>query len=181
MKKLLGIVILSLLLSGKSYSATATCFAGTCEFFLGLWYEYAETNCMDNLNMEEVEQEADEEAGDVDDAPSEFGVSFDSVISASKCESSTKRSFRKNEKDKIKINSKINLLKSHNKYKESYCHDGQWFWINVTKFLKSKKIIGNNTGLVLIPSILSQDINTLSDWKKAEAKFMFSKKKQLRN
>jgi len=106
---------------------------------------------------------------------------FDSVISASKCESSTKRSFRKNEKDKIKINSKINLLKSHNKYKESYCHDGQWFWINVTKFLKSKKIIGNNTGLVLIPSILSQDINTLSDWKKAEAKFMFSKKKQLRN
>ena len=58
MKKLLGIVILSLLLSGKGYSATATCFAGTCEFFLGLWYEYAETNCMDNLNMEEVEQEA---------------------------------------------------------------------------------------------------------------------------
>ena len=58
MKKLLGIVILSLLISGKAYSAKATCFAGECDFFSGPWYEYAETNCMDNFVMEEVEQEA---------------------------------------------------------------------------------------------------------------------------
>ena len=34
----------------------ATCFAGECEFFIGIWYEYAETYCMQSLMMEEVEQ-----------------------------------------------------------------------------------------------------------------------------
>lgn len=34
----------------------ATCFVGECDFFIGIWYEYAETNCMDNLYMEEVDQ-----------------------------------------------------------------------------------------------------------------------------
>ena len=34
----------------------ATCFAGECEFFIGIWYEYAETNCMQSLMMEEVDQ-----------------------------------------------------------------------------------------------------------------------------
>ena len=57
-KKLLGITILSLLISGKAYSAQATCFAGACDFFFGLWYEYAETNCTHTFVMEEVEQDA---------------------------------------------------------------------------------------------------------------------------
>ena len=34
----------------------ATCFAGECEFFIGIWYEYAETNCFQSLIMEEVDQ-----------------------------------------------------------------------------------------------------------------------------
>ena len=34
----------------------ATCYVGECEFFIGIWYEYAETNCMQTLMMEEVEQ-----------------------------------------------------------------------------------------------------------------------------
>ena len=56
MKKLLGIVVLSLFLSSNAYSEMATCFAGECEFFIGIWYEYAETNCLQTLIMEEVEQ-----------------------------------------------------------------------------------------------------------------------------
>ena len=34
----------------------ATCFAGECDFYIGIWYEYAETTCMQNLTMEEVDQ-----------------------------------------------------------------------------------------------------------------------------
>ena len=56
MKKLLGIVVLGLLLSSNAYAEMATCYAGDCEFFIGIWYEYAETNCMQTLMMEEVEQ-----------------------------------------------------------------------------------------------------------------------------
>tara|TARA_R110000803_G_scaffold206913_1_gene274499 strand:+ start:74 stop:268 length:195 start_codon:yes stop_codon:yes gene_type:complete len=46
------------MLSGNAYADRATCFAGSCDFFPGIWYEYAETNCMDNLLMEEVDQDA---------------------------------------------------------------------------------------------------------------------------
>ena len=56
MKKLLAILVLGLLLSGNAYSEMATCFAGECEFFIGIWNEYAETNSMQSLMMEEVDQ-----------------------------------------------------------------------------------------------------------------------------
>ena len=56
MKKLFGVVVLCLFLSSNAYSEMATCFAGECEFFIGIWYEYAETNCMQSLIMEEVDQ-----------------------------------------------------------------------------------------------------------------------------
>ena len=57
MKKLLGIVVLGLFLSSNAYAEMATCYAGECEFFIGIWYEYAETNCIQSLMMEEVEQD----------------------------------------------------------------------------------------------------------------------------
>ena len=57
MKKLfLSILIICSLLGGNAYSEMATCFLGECEFFIGIWYEYAETNCMQTLMMEEVDQ-----------------------------------------------------------------------------------------------------------------------------
>ena len=57
MKKLfLTILVLGLLFSGNAYSEMVTCLAGECEFFIGIWYEYAETNCMQSLLMEEVDQ-----------------------------------------------------------------------------------------------------------------------------
>ena len=56
MKKLFGVVVLCLFLSSNAYSEIATCFAGECEFFIGIWYEYAETNCFQSLTMEEVDQ-----------------------------------------------------------------------------------------------------------------------------
>ena len=57
MKKILGISVLVLLLNSNAYSEMATCYAGECEFFIGIWYEYAETNCLQSLMMEEVDQD----------------------------------------------------------------------------------------------------------------------------
>ena len=57
MKKLLGIVVLVLLLSVNAYSDMVTCFSGECEFYIGIWYEYADSTCMQNLTMEEVDQD----------------------------------------------------------------------------------------------------------------------------
>ena len=49
-------MVLGLFLSSNAYSDMATCFAGECEFLIGIWYEYADTNCMQSLMMEEVDQ-----------------------------------------------------------------------------------------------------------------------------
>jgi pseudaminic acid cytidylyltransferase len=105
---------------------------------------------------------------------------YDSVLSASKCENSIWRTFKKDKKGKIIMNFKSNMLENSNKFPKSYYHDGQWFWINVSKFLKSKIILGKNTGAVLIPPHLSQDINNFDDWRMAEMKLMFSKKKLIK-
>ena len=56
MKKILGIVFLSFFFNNVAQSDMATCYAGECEFFIGIWYEYAETNCMQTLIMEEIDQ-----------------------------------------------------------------------------------------------------------------------------
>ena len=56
MKRILAVIVLGLFLSSNAYSDMATCFAGECEFFIGIWYEYADTNCMQSLMMEEVDQ-----------------------------------------------------------------------------------------------------------------------------
>ena len=55
MKKLLGIVVLSLLWCNVVNAARATCFGGECEFILSLHYEWAETSCYQSMVMEEVE------------------------------------------------------------------------------------------------------------------------------
>ena len=55
MKKIIISIFFTFLFSVDDFSEMATCFAGECEFYLSLWYDYAETLCMDSLIMEDVE------------------------------------------------------------------------------------------------------------------------------
>ena len=55
MKKIIISIFFMFLFSVDAFSEMATCFAGECEFYLSLWYDYAETLCMDSLIMEDVE------------------------------------------------------------------------------------------------------------------------------
>ena len=56
MKKLLGIVVLSLLWCNvaQAASANATCRNGYCEFTINIMYDWVETNCRQALNSEPV-------------------------------------------------------------------------------------------------------------------------------
>jgi len=47
-------IILFSLTTAKANETYATCIAGECEFLLSLWYDYAETDCMQTLINEEV-------------------------------------------------------------------------------------------------------------------------------
>ena len=57
MKKILGIIVLTFALTGNAKADYASCFAGECEFLIGLWYEYAETDCIESFINKEVEQD----------------------------------------------------------------------------------------------------------------------------
>ena len=55
--KFLWFLLISFLLSGKvnANETYVTCIGGECEFLVSIWYDYAETNCMQTLIMEEVD------------------------------------------------------------------------------------------------------------------------------
>ena len=55
-------------------------------------------------------------------------------------------------------------------------HDaGQFYWLNISKILKQKKIFTNNSGSVEISELEGQDIDTYEDWKLAELKYKLNK------
>ena len=55
--KISAIVLASFIFfnSAKANETYATCYAGECEFLLSLWYDYAETLCMQTLVNEKVD------------------------------------------------------------------------------------------------------------------------------
>ena len=56
-------------------------------------------------------------------------------------------------------------------------HDaGQFYFLNVSTFLKEKKIFGNNSGGIIINEIEGQDIDNETDWILAEMKYNILKK-----
>jgi pseudaminic acid cytidylyltransferase len=51
-------------------------------------------------------------------------------------------------------------------------HDsGQFYWLNVNRFLETKKIFTPNTGAIILSDLEVQDIDTEDDWKIAEMKY----------
>ena len=55
-------------------------------------------------------------------------------------------------------------------------HDcGQFYWMNTASFLEEGKIYSSNSGVIILPEIEVQDIDTEEDWKNAEIKFKILK------
>ena len=55
--------------------------------------------------------------------------------------------------------------------KPAYHDAGQFYWLNVEKFLTNKILFGDNTLPLEVPASEVQDIDTLEDWLLAEMKF----------
>lgn len=57
---------------------------------------------------------------------------------------------------------------------ETVYHDaGQWYWLKIDEFLRSKKIFAENSASVILNEYEVQDIDTLTDWKMAELKYEY--------
>ncbi|RUT70416.1 pseudaminic acid cytidylyltransferase [Flavobacterium cupreum] len=54
---------------------------------------------------------------------------------------------------------------------KSYHDAGQFYWMNINRCLKKKKIVTNNSGCIIISEIEGQDIDNHIDWKLAELKY----------
>jgi pseudaminic acid cytidylyltransferase len=53
-----------------------------------------------------------------------------------------------------------------------HVHDaGLFYWFDVVKFVAAGKLLGDDAVGFLIPSLRTQDLNTLDDWARAEQKF----------
>jgi len=51
---------------------------------------------------------------------------------------------------------------------EAYHDAGQFYWLNISKFLENPKMYYSDSMPVILPRYLVQDIDTLQDWQRAE-------------
>lgn len=64
-----------------------------------------------------------------------------------------------------------NKLKRSQDLESTYHDAGQWYWFRPPLLKKSKHLFTDNSGVIVLPSEMVQDIDTLSDWKIAELKY----------
>lgn len=63
---------------------------------------------------------------------------------------------------------------------EKIYHDaGQFYVFDVMKFKTTKRLVGANTGAIVIDEMEMQDIDNETDWKVAEVKYRFMKEKEI--
>ncbi len=56
---------------------------------------------------------------------------------------------------------------------DTYKHASQWWWVDLTQFMKHGTFIPENSGGLVLPWYEGQDIDTLEDWQIAEWKFKY--------
>jgi len=100
---------------------------------------------------------------------------LNTILTISKYENKIQRSLQINRNGLIKINQPKYINKMSQQLKDNYFDSGQFFWIKIDNFLKSKKIIGKKTGSIILPNILCQDINTYEDLEQAKLKYSYLK------
>ena len=83
------------------------------------------------------------------------------------------RSFSVTNKNKIKFSDNL-ITKRTQDFSINFHDAGMFYTINVEKFIKSKKILTDNTEAIIIDKNMSQDIDNHSDWKLAEIKYKLS-------
>lgn len=95
---------------------------------------------------------------------------FDSVIPVVKFSYPIQRAL-KIENNKLRMFFPDNILMRSQDLEHSYHDAGQFYFINCEKFLKSFKLIGENSSFIEMNEIEVQDIDTMEDWRLAEVKY----------
>jgi pseudaminic acid cytidylyltransferase len=102
-----------------------------------------------------------------------IGEKFDTVFPIIAYSFPIQRALRVNE-CKVSMILKDNLNIRSQDLEKSFHDAGQFYWSNTNKLLLSKKLLTENSGGIVISELVSQDIDTETDWKLAELKYSLS-------
>ena len=102
---------------------------------------------------------------------------FDSVFPVIPFSYPIQRALKVTDQDKVEmVNPKLYRTRSQDL--ETLYHDaGQFYWFNVNSVIRKKKLWTNNSAVIKINEIDSQDIDNEEDWKLAEIKYNLKFKK----
>ena len=73
------------------------------------------------------------------------------------------------------MNEPENYLKRSQDLQETYHDAGQFYWFKIKSFIKELKLWTRNTSIIELNPLEVQDIDSESDWKIAEQKFIIQK------
>ena len=79
----------------------------------------------------------------------------------------------------LKMINPENMFKMTQDFEKTYYDVGQFYFLKAEKFLKTKKLFLPRTYPLVVSNEDVSDIDTLDDWKKAERKYLFKKKRLL--
>jgi pseudaminic acid cytidylyltransferase len=99
---------------------------------------------------------------------------FDSVFPVTRFSYPILRSL-KMEEGSVQMNWPEYLKSRSQDLAPSFHDSGQFYWINVNKFLQSKDVLSTHCGGVEVSEMEVQDIDTETDWKLAELKYTLMK------
>jgi N-acylneuraminate cytidylyltransferase len=95
---------------------------------------------------------------------------FDVVLPVARFDYPIWRSLKRDAAGRILLNFPENLNARSQDLPPAYHDAGQWCWFKVAPFLKTRVLMGDNTGSVILPGTAVQDIDDEEDWALAEIK-----------
>lgn len=95
---------------------------------------------------------------------------FDSILPVMRFSFPIQRALKLDE-DRIELFNPEHLNTRSQDLIPAYHDAGQFYWFKIHEALQHKRIIGSNTGAIIIRDLGGQDIDNLEDWKLAELKY----------
>lgn len=96
---------------------------------------------------------------------------FDSLFPIIKYGHPIQRALKMNLEGQVQYTSSEYALTRSQDLAEMFYDAGQFYWMRVTKILKYRKVVTENSGGIEITELEAQDIDSEVDWKLAELKF----------
>lgn len=75
------------------------------------------------------------------------------------------------EADRVSLIDESHIVTRSQDLKPSYHDAGQFYWLDISKILKEKKLFTSNSGAIVISQMEGQDIDNVVDWELAELKY----------